>query len=76
MTNEAKKVLDDALRLPDAERAELVGLLIESLDDESDTDVQEAWSEEIAKRLAEIDNGSAKPIPWSEVRRRMTQATK
>jgi putative addiction module component (TIGR02574 family) len=74
MTGEAKKVLDDALRLPDAERAELVGLLIESLDDESDANVQEAWSEEIAKRLAEIDNGSAKTIPWSEVRRRMTQA--
>jgi hypothetical protein len=67
MTTDVKRLLDDALRLADADRAELAGLLIESLDDSA---------EEIARRLADLDNGSVKPIPWAEVRRRMTQETK
>jgi putative addiction module component (TIGR02574 family) len=75
MTSDARRLLDDALRLPSADRAELAGLLIDSLEESSDEGVQQAWSNEIAKRLAELDNGSVKPIPWSEVRRRMTQAT-
>jgi putative addiction module component (TIGR02574 family) len=76
MTSEAKRLLDDALLLPTADRAELAGLLIDSLEEGADEGAQQAWSDEIAKRLAEIDSGAVKPIPWSEVRRRMTQAEK
>lgn len=76
MTSDAKKLLDDVLRLPTADRAEIAGLLIDSLEEGADADVQQAWSNEIAKRLAELDNGSVKPVPWAEVRRRMIQATK
>jgi putative addiction module component (TIGR02574 family) len=75
MTVEAKDLLDGALRLPASDRAELAGLLIDSLDEDADADVQEAWSEEIARRLAELDSGVVKTIPWAEVRRRMMQDT-
>jgi putative addiction module component (TIGR02574 family) len=73
VTIEAKDLLDGAMRLPASDRAELAGLLIDSLDDGSDADAQEAWSDEIARRLAELDSGAVKTVPWAEVRRRMTQ---
>lgn len=31
-------------------------------------DVEETWSEEIKRRLAEIDAGTLELIPWEEVR--------
>ena len=36
-----------------------------------DTDVAEAWREEIFRRLREIDRGAVRPIPWHETRRRL-----
>ncbi len=33
-----------------------------------DPDVEAAWSEEIKRRLAEIDAGIVELIPWEEVR--------
>ena len=31
-------------------------------------DVEAAWSEEIKRRLAEVDAGTVELIPWEEVR--------
>jgi putative addiction module component (TIGR02574 family) len=73
MSNDVQRLLDDALRLPDQERAELAGLLIDSLEEGQDACVQAAWSEEIARRLEELDSGEVTPIPWAEVRRRLTK---
>jgi hypothetical protein len=30
-----------------------------------------AWSEEIKRRIAELDSGKVKPIPWEEARRQI-----
>ena len=46
----------------------LAGLLIETLDPVSEHDVVAAWSEEIERRLAEIDAGTVELIPWETVR--------
>jgi putative addiction module component (TIGR02574 family) len=73
MSTDLQRLLDAALQLPDSERGELAGLLIDSLDEGFDSDVQAAWSDEIALRLAELENGTVKPIPWAEVRRRITK---
>jgi putative addiction module component (TIGR02574 family) len=73
MTVEVRRILDDALRLPDNDRAELASLLIDSLDENQDAGVQSAWSDEISRRLDELDSGAVKPIPWTEVRRRLTK---
>jgi hypothetical protein len=40
--------------------------LIQSLETEIDPDVEAAWSDEIRTRLARVDAGLAKTIPWSE----------
>ena len=71
MTSPAQKLLEDALRLPEGERADLAARLIESLDPQADDDVQGAWGAEIRRRLAELDAGSVQPIPWPEARRRI-----
>ena len=36
-----------------------------------EADVEAAWSEEIARRLAEVDSGRVATIPWEEVRREL-----
>ncbi len=69
MTPDTQKLIDRVLRLPPEARAALVGALIESLDETVDEDATAAWETEIAKRVRELDDGSVKPIPWSEARR-------
>jgi putative addiction module component (TIGR02574 family) len=50
----------------------LAGSLLESLDDEpADEGVEAAWSEEIKRRIEELDSGKVKPIPWEEARRQI-----
>ncbi|MHB8654670.1 MAG: addiction module protein [Terriglobia bacterium] len=74
MTHEATDLLNKALALSEEERAELAGSLLESLDDmpEEPEAVEAAWNKEIAGRIADLDSGKAKTVPWEEVRRRIS----
>jgi len=74
MTEEAAKLLKKALTLPVAERAELAGSLIESLDRTEDESVAAAWDQEIARRMAELDSGKVEPISLEQARRRLSSA--
>jgi putative addiction module component (TIGR02574 family) len=69
MNTRAKELLEDALGLPDVDRAELAAELIASLDPGIEQDAAEAWDAEIARRVAELDAGKAAVLPWSEARR-------
>ena len=71
MTPEARKVIDAALRLPPEARAALAGTLIESLDSTIDEGATAAWEVEVERRVAELDDGSVSPVPWSEARRKI-----
>jgi len=71
MTEDTKELLDKALKLPSEGRAALAGSLLESLDDKVDPDAERAWASEIARRVAELDDGSVKSIPWVEARKRI-----
>jgi len=64
-------VWKEASELSEADRAALAGLLIESLEGEPDPDVDAAWATEIEKRIAELDAGTVKSIPWEKVRQRL-----
>jgi len=58
------------------ERARLAQELLESVERDSDPDVQAAWEAEIADRIAKYERGEAKLIPAEEVfaaARRLTQ---
>src|SRR5437867_1297157 len=61
MTQPAKEVLTEALRLPPSERGELAARLIESLDPAADEDVEAAWNVEIQGRLEELETGQVQP---------------
>lgn len=67
---EVSELLKKALALPDHERAELAGNLIDSLDTTVDEDAEAAWQEEIARRLNEVETGKVKTVSWDEVRRK------
>ena len=71
MTQEADDLLKKALTLPPNERATLAGSLIDSLEEEDEGSVQDAWDDEIARRIEELDSGKAETISWDEVRRRI-----
>ena len=58
----------EASELSERERAELAGLLLESLEGEPDQDVEAAWAEEIERRVRQLDSGEVKTIPWQQVR--------
>jgi putative addiction module component (TIGR02574 family) len=69
-----KRVFEDALRLPMEARAALAAELIGTLDDETDPEAEALWSEEIRRRLDEVDSGAVRPIPWAEARRKILAA--
>ena len=71
MRTEPAELLRDALSLPAEARAALVDSLIESLDVEVDDKVEEAWREEIHRRLQQIDGGAVGMIPWDDARRKL-----
>ena len=68
MPRDMKELFHEATQLPEWDRATLAGLLIETLDPAPEPDVQAAWSQEIARRMAEIEAGAVQLIPWEEVR--------
>ena len=69
-----KQLYDSAMNLSEDERAELVGLLLESLDIGNEDGVEAAWLEEIERRVAELDSGTVKTVPWTEVRSRVFES--
>jgi putative addiction module component (TIGR02574 family) len=66
-----KRLEAEAMELTSHERAELATALIASLDAEDEDDdpaeVQKAWDEEILRRVAELEAGTAELIPAEQV---------
>ena len=70
MTPEVSRLLERALSLSVEEQEALADSLISNLGGKVDEGVQAAWVEEIGKRIAELDSGTAKTTSWGEVRKR------
>lgn len=71
MADDAAELLTHALRLPPAARAAPADSLIDSLDTEVDESAEEAWRNEIALRIRDLDTGAVQTMPWDEVRRQL-----
>ena len=77
MTKATGKLLQDALKLNAAERAELASELIASLDAEAaDEDAEAAWATEIGERAARARSGEDPGEPWPDVRDRLERDLK
>ena len=71
MSRPAEELLADVLKLPAEVRAGLAAQLIDSLDSAVDEDAEAALSAVIARRIAELESGAVRGIPWAEARRRI-----
>ena len=66
MATTSEQVLELAMALPAAERFRLVEALIAA--EQSPPPFDESWREVVQRRSAELDAGTAKGVPWAEVR--------
>jgi putative addiction module component (TIGR02574 family) len=56
------QVAADAMKLPLRDRVRLAQQLVSTLDDQSETDVEELWLSEAQRRLDELHNGKVQGI--------------
>jgi putative addiction module component (TIGR02574 family) len=73
VTSATKKILEDALALPEKEREALMEASSDSLDPET-VELSPEWISEIGNRIAQIESGEAKTIPWNEVDARIKKS--
>ena len=71
MATSQTELFMEALDLEEKDRAELAGLLIESLDMEVEEGVEAAWISEVESRLEKLGKGLVKTVPWEEVQNRL-----
>lgn len=67
MSNLLDKMTNEALSLPINDRAKLAHRLITSLDENIDSDLDNAWEAEINRRAEDIKNGIAKGRPAEQI---------
>ncbi len=70
---DAARILEEALALAASERARIAHELIQSLEPE-DSDAAAAWTDEIQRRVDEIEAGTAELDDWESVRARLEAA--
>jgi putative addiction module component (TIGR02574 family) len=70
MSPEVSDLLKRALALPVDERAALANTLLDSLDTQNQS-VEEAWDEEVARRMEALKAGKAVTVPWEELHREL-----
>ncbi len=65
-----KQIEDEALHLPEDERAELAQKLLLTLEVPSEGELAEDWLVEAQRRARELDEGIVQPVSADEVRRK------
>jgi putative addiction module component (TIGR02574 family) len=68
MNAKLRELYEAATELPAEDRAELAGMLLETLDGEPDPGVEAAWAEEVERRVRQVDAGEVEMIPWEQIR--------
>ncbi|HTS34276.1 MAG TPA: addiction module protein [Candidatus Solibacter sp.] len=72
MSPQASELLEKVLALSDHDRGMIIDRLVESLDEgPAEEGVEAAWSDEIKRRVEEIQSGKVEMIPGEEVDRRL-----
>ncbi len=73
MITPVQSVIDDALRLPESDREEVIVRLLASFDSTAEQEAADDWNEEIRLRVEELRSGKVTPIPWEVVRRQFLE---
>jgi putative addiction module component (TIGR02574 family) len=69
VTAEARKIFEQALALPEQERAALIDALADTLQGEEQAEIDEAWRVEILRRVEQVRKGEVTLESWEDVRR-------
>lgn len=75
MTAEARKILEQALALPEEARAVVLEGLAQSLQPDED-DLHPDWDDEILRRVKSIESGESKLTPWKELEAELRDSIK
>jgi putative addiction module component (TIGR02574 family) len=70
MNSELSQLLKQALALSPDERAALANTLLDSLEAQ-DESVQEAWDQEVARRMEDLKTGKAVTVAWEQLHREL-----
>jgi len=62
VTAAAKKILEDALALPDDERRRIAELLLDSISTDSTEEIEAAWVLEAVRRADELERGEVEAL--------------
>lgn len=68
MTSKLAEILQSLDGLSPEERALLVRHLLDSLDDPTNEDVDQAWLAVAERRFAELKSGKVPGVSWSQIR--------
>ena len=63
------ELVDEALRLPQNQQLRLARALLEKNEATGDVGVEQAWEQEIERRIQLVDSGLAKGRPFADVLR-------
>ncbi len=61
-------ILSAAKRLPAEDRVRLIDALWDTVPPDQNAPFSDSWLHEIRQRVAELDAGTGRTIPWSEIR--------
>ena len=67
MSRTAAEILEDARRLPPGEFDWLIGELLQDGDGSSDAEIEASWKDEVERRVAEVEAGTAVTYSLEEV---------
>lgn len=76
MTPDLEAILNQAKSLSEPERARLAHDLLATLDGQPDADAATAWEQEVRRRLAEVEGGTANTISREELTDRLNNRLK
>ncbi len=65
MTSAARDLLEEAKKLSHDERQELAVAILDTLENEP-ASLSPEWTAEVNSRIAQLERGEVKAIPWSE----------
>jgi putative addiction module component (TIGR02574 family) len=71
MTKAAEKLKSELLKLPAKERVRLAEFLFSSIDVDEADELDDAWEQELERRIADLDSARVRAVPWKEVRERL-----
>ncbi|MBL0088381.1 MAG: addiction module protein [Ideonella sp.] len=67
MPTSLEQLTSQAIALSPEDRAHLADLLLASLPDEADEPLDDAWDQEIQRRLKAVESGAARLVPAADV---------